>query len=294
MTRGLVVWIVDLCVRRPWWTIALALVVGFACAGYVARHFAIHTDIRDLISADLPWVQRAIRYDKEFPPHGILVILDAPTPEIADQSAITLAESLRADTERFRAVNHPGSGHFFEQNGFLFLPTEELKGVMDGLTRADALLGTLASDPSLRGALDAVSLALFGVERGEVDLDRLTQPLAMAADTVEAALADRPAYFSWRAMAANKPAEPRDSRRFLQIEPVLDFNTLQPGRLSTDAIAHAAPERDDADGEEGDDSGRSFHKAPSWSFCAPWLKPSSAESAESPGRLSSACLQCSG
>src|SRR5207245_10550920 len=102
-------------------------VVGLAVPGYVARHFSIHTAIRDLISADLPWVQRAIRYDKEFPPHGILVILDAPTPEIADQSAITLAESLRADTERFRAVNPPATGHSFTNTGYVILVTQEIK-----------------------------------------------------------------------------------------------------------------------------------------------------------------------
>jgi hopanoid biosynthesis associated RND transporter like protein HpnN len=242
MAKAFVVWLVDLCARRPWWTIVLALTAGLTASGYVARHFAIHTDIRELISPDLPWAQRAAQYEREFPRQDILVVLDAPTPEIADQAAVRLADSLQANSSRFRSVSHPGSGHFFERNGFLFLSTEELKRVTDGLIRADPLLGTLASDPSLRGALNTLTLALFGVERGEINLDQLVDPLSMAADTAEAALAGRPTSFSWRALAADKRLETRDLRRFLQIEPVLDFNALEPGRKATDAVVQAASE----------------------------------------------------
>jgi uncharacterized protein len=64
--------------------------------------------------------------------------------------------------------------------------------------------------------------------------------MTMAADTVEAVLAGRPASFSWRALAAGKPPEPQDLRRFIQVRPVLDFNALQPGRAATEAISRIA------------------------------------------------------
>src|SRR5215471_17893985 len=48
---------------------------------------------------------------------------------------------------------------------------------------------------------------------------------------------------SWRVLASGKPAEPRELRElrgFIQVEPVLDFAALQPGRAATDAIAQLA------------------------------------------------------
>jgi uncharacterized protein len=235
---------VDFCIRRPWWIIALALTLGTGAGMYAARHFAIKTDINDLISPDLPWMQRSLRYMAEFPQHDILVVVDAPTPEIAEQAASELTQALEANPDRFRAVGHPGSGKFFEQNGFLFLPTDEVAQLTDRLTRADALIGTLASDPSLRGILDALSLVFIGVQRGDIKFDDLTRPLTMAADTVETLLANRPASFSWQVLASGNPPQPRDLRRFLQIDPVLDFSALEPGRAATERIAKIASDLD--------------------------------------------------
>jgi uncharacterized protein len=53
-------------------------------------------------------------------------------------------------------------------------------------------------------------------------------------------LAGRPASFSWRVLASGKPAEPSELRRFIEVEPVLDFSALQPGRAATEAIAQTA------------------------------------------------------
>ena len=155
MLKSSIVRIVDLCVRRPWWTIMLALALGVGSGVYAVQHFSIHTDIRDLFSADLPWVQRLARYQNEFPQRDIIVVLDAPTPELVEQATNRLAAALAAHPERFRAVSRPGSGSFFEQNGLLYLSGDAVRQATDGLIRADPVIGTLAGDPSLRGALDA-------------------------------------------------------------------------------------------------------------------------------------------
>jgi hopanoid biosynthesis associated RND transporter like protein HpnN len=244
MTAATVVRLVGLCVRRPCWSILFTLVLAAAATWYTAQHFAIRTDVRDLLSPDLPWAQRAFQYNKDFPERGILIVLDAPTAELAEQAADALADALRAHPEQFRAVSQPGSGSFFEQNGLLFLPTEQVKKAMDGLSQADDLIGTLAGDPSLRGSLDALSLALLGVTRGDIELGDLTRPMTMAADTVEAGLAGRPATFSWLGLASGKPPTPGDLRRFIQVEPVLDFSALEPGRAATDAIVKIASDLD--------------------------------------------------
>jgi len=244
MVKSTIIKVVDFCTGRAWLIIMLALVLGAGSAVYAARNFAIKTDVDNLLSPDLPWAKRASQYLQDFPQRGILVVVDAPTPENAELATDKLAEALRAHPDHFRAVSQPGSGGFFERNGLLFLPTETVMQLTDGLKRADALLGTLAADPSLRGTLDALSLTLIGVQRGELKLDDMTRVLDMASNTLTNVLAGKPASFSWQVLAGGKPAEPRDLRRFIQVEPVLDFTALEPGRAATDAIAKMASDLD--------------------------------------------------
>ena len=240
MLKSAIVRIVDFSTRHPWWVLVLALVLSAGSAVYAVRHFAIKTDINELISDQLPWTQRAKQFMAIFPTREILVVVDAPTPELVEQATIKFAEALQARSDLIHTVRQPQSGSFFERNGLLFLPTEEVRRVADGLTRADALIETLAADPSLRGTLDALSFGVMGVERKELKLDDMTRPMTLAADTLEDVLAGRPASFSWRVLAGGKPAEPRDLRRFVEVEPVLDFSALQPGHLATNAIVQTA------------------------------------------------------
>ena len=234
--------IVGGCIRRPWWVIGLALALAAGCGVYAVQRFAIKTDINALISPDLPWAKRAMQYMREFPQFGIVVVIDAPTSELADQGAAELSRALLAHRERFLTVSQPGGGKFFEQNGLLFLPADELSRLTSGLRQADVLVGALAEDPSLRGILSAMSMVLVGVKRGLIGFDDMARPLAIAADTVEAAAANRPASFSWQALATDRPAIPDDRRRFLLVEPVLDFTALQPGHAATSLISRLASE----------------------------------------------------
>src|SRR5215467_2679241 len=236
MLKLAIVRIVDVCTRYPWWVIAVALILSATSAVYAERHFAIKADINELISPDLPWARRVAQFVDAFPQREILAVIDAPTPELADQAATRLQQALEARPDVFPAVRQPQSGSFFERNGLLYLPTDEVKRVTDWLTRADPLIGTLAADPSLRGTLDALSLGLIGVQRKELTLNDMTRPLTMAGDTVEATLASQPATFSWRILVNSKPAEAHDLQRFIEVQPRLDFGALEPGRAATDAI----------------------------------------------------------
>jgi hopanoid biosynthesis associated RND transporter like protein HpnN len=240
MLRSAVVPITDFCTRHPWYVIALALALSAFCAGYTERHFAIKTDVNELISPDLPWAQRVKGFLGAFPQREILVVVEAPTSELVEQAANRLQRALEANPELFPSVRRPQGGSFFERSGLLYLPTEEVKSVADWLTRADALIGTLAADPSLRGTLDALSLGLAGVQRKEVTLDDMAHAQTMAAEAIEAIVAGRFATFSWQALVSNKPAEPSDLRRLIEVEPRLDFGALEPGRAATDAIRRVA------------------------------------------------------
>jgi hopanoid biosynthesis associated RND transporter like protein HpnN len=232
--------VVDGCILRPWLVLGLAIVFAAASAIYAAERFAIKTDINELISPELPWAKRAIAYMQAFPRFGIIVVIDAPTAELAEQAQTELAQALAVHAERFRTVSQPGGGPFFQKNGLLFMPTEEVARFTGGVRQADALIGALAEDPSLRGTLSAMSMVFVGVKRGLIEFDDMARPLTMAADTVEAAAAGQPASFSWQALANDRPVTPGDRRRFLLVEPVLDFTALQPGHAATALISGLA------------------------------------------------------
>ncbi|HEU0155702.1 MAG TPA: MMPL family transporter, partial [Stellaceae bacterium] len=244
MLRNSIVRLVSLCTRQPWRVIALASVLTIASLIYTAQNFALSTDTKALFPPSLPWAQQAFRYMRAFPQPGIIAVIDAPTAEDAAQASDRLGTALAARTDVIRAIHQPQSGEFFARNGLLYLPKDEVARLSAGLAQAGPVLSSLSADPSLRGALNALSLGLMGVEAGAIPLDELARPMNMAADTASAALADRPASFSWRALASGKAARPGDLRRFIEIEPKLDFKALQPGLAATQAIGQTVRKLD--------------------------------------------------
>jgi hopanoid biosynthesis associated RND transporter like protein HpnN len=240
MLKSGIVGLVSFCTARPLWILVVALILGAGSATYAVQHFALKTDVNDLISQNLPWVQRAAQFRKNFPQQQIVVVVDAPTSEQVEQASAKLLTALHQRPDLFLAASEPGSGRFFEQNGLLFLPDAEVARITGQLSGADTFIATLAGDPRLRGSLNALSLALTGVQYGLVKLDSLVPPMNMASDMIDAVVVDRPASFSWRAVADGKPPAARDLRRFILVQPRLDYDALRPGHEATQAISSIA------------------------------------------------------
>ena len=89
-----------------------ALALAVASTVYAARHFAIKTDVTDLFPPDLPWTQRGFEYARSFPQPDVLVVVDAPTPELAEAATAKLVEALTARRDIIRAVHHPKAASF--------------------------------------------------------------------------------------------------------------------------------------------------------------------------------------
>jgi uncharacterized protein len=246
MLRSTIANIVGACIRFPWLVIAAFVLVGIASGIYAAQNFAINTSVENLISPDLEWRQREIVFEKAFPGRydTIQVVVDAPTPELASQAAAALRQRLEEMPQLFPMVRQPDGGEFFQRNGLLFLPTEQVRQMTEQLEEAGPLITILASDPSLRGLGQALSLGLQGVERGQLKLDNMTRVLTSGADTIDNVLAGRPAHFSWHELINGKPAEPSELRKFIEVRPVLDYTALEPGKAGTDAIRKAAADLD--------------------------------------------------
>ncbi|HVV60662.1 MAG TPA: MMPL family transporter [Pseudolabrys sp.] len=238
--------IVRFCTRFPWFIIGLCLVAAVASAAYSAKHFAINTDINKLISPHLDWRQRELNFEKQFPGHfgSTLVVIDAPTTELASAASAELAHRLSSQTALFHSVDDLSGSEFFARNGLLFRSTKDVQDFTDGLGQAGPLISTLHNDPSLRGLTRALSLGLIGVTNGMLKLDDMVRPLFMAADTVENVLNGRQAVFSWQELLSGKHPAASDLRRFIEVHPVLDYSALEPGRVSSEAIRKAAADLD--------------------------------------------------
>src|SRR5499427_3449449 len=113
MLKLAIVRISDICTRRPWYVIAVALALSAFSAGYTERHFAIKTDVNELISPELPWAQRVKAFLRAFLQREILIMVDAPTPELVEQAANRLQRVLEADPELFLSVRQPQVRSFF-------------------------------------------------------------------------------------------------------------------------------------------------------------------------------------
>jgi len=245
---SIVVSVVRTCTRFATLVVIVALLLAVGASYYAARHFAINTDINKLISPDLDWRKRDNQFEHAFDREKlILAVVEAPTPELASAASKALAAKLTGDTENFESVQPLGSGEFFEKNGLLFLPVEEVGKVAGQLEAAAPLIEIMAGDPSIRGLTGALETGLAGVKRGQVKLDNTERPFNLISQTVEDILNKGTATFSWRELVSDKPLTETDRRAFIEFKPKLDYNALEPGKDATDAIRQAATELNFAD-----------------------------------------------
>ena len=209
----------------------LGLLGALGSGWYAAGHLAIDTNIERMLPTGLPWRAREIALDRAFPQNENLlaVIIDGRTPELADSAAAALAARLQAEPQLFKDVRRPDGGPFFEQNGLLFLPIDELRSISQQMIAAQPLLGSLAQDPSLRGLFAALSLFVRAANSGQMTLDQLGPSLTAIAGALTRVVQSQPESLSWQQMLTGRPARPRDQRRFVLTQPVLDFASLEPG-----------------------------------------------------------------
>jgi hopanoid biosynthesis associated RND transporter like protein HpnN len=238
---SLVVSIVRNCTRFAPLVVIFSLILAIGAGVYTARNFSINTDINKLISPELDWRKRDNQFEQAFDRERlILAVIEAPTPELTSAASKALAEKLAGDTKNFESVQPLGSGEFFEKNGLLFLPAEEVGQLAGQLESAAPLIEIMAGDPSIRGLTGALETGLAGVKRGQVKLDSTERPFNLISQTVENILNKGTATFSWRELVDGKPLTDSDKRAFIEFKPKVDYNALEPGKDATDAIREAA------------------------------------------------------
>jgi len=224
-----------------WPIVLFAIALGFAAMAYAGAHFQMDTNSENLVAPNAAWRENEVRYDRAFPQQNntIEIVVDGATAERADEAAGALAATLAKNHLRFISVRRPDGGPFFAQEGLLLLPLPSVQRTTDALIKAQPFLGGLATDPSLRGIMKTLDTTLLGVSSGQTTLASLDRPITAFAKAIDDVLASKPAFFGWTAMVGGASDLSR-TRRFVEVQPKLDYGALMPGTRASKAIRIAA------------------------------------------------------
>ncbi len=241
--RLLARWVAAVHRHAVWVTVAMVLVT-VALVFYVVGGLGIQGDTGSLFSKDLPFKQIERRYHEAFPMlyENMFVVVDAPTPERAGEAASLLAARLEAEPHRFHRAYLPGGGEFFENHAFLYLATDDLDDLADRLAVAQPYLAELSRDGTLRGLVSLMARGGRAVREGDVGSDQLEALFQRFSEALAARLEGQPFNLSWAEIVADNEFDIDSRRRFLLVQPVLEFNELQPAKKSILAVREIASE----------------------------------------------------
>jgi hopanoid biosynthesis associated RND transporter like protein HpnN len=218
---------------------ALATAASFY---YSAGNLGIRGDTNSLFDPDLPFKQAERRYHEAFPTlyETMFVVVDAATPERAGEAASALAASLSQQPGFFHRAYLPGGGEFFEQHAFLYLDTDELEELADRLAEAQPYLAELSRDGTLRGLASMLARGARALREGDVSGTRLDTIFDRLAESLEAESRGHSLPISWAEVLAAGSFHGDARRRFLVVQPVLDFHDLQPAKRAILRVRESA------------------------------------------------------
>ncbi len=232
--------------RRAPSVVAVALLLTVACGAYLALNARINTDTTDMLNPELPFRKLSKEVGRAFPQFqdNLLVVVEGDTPDLADESALKLAASMRASPELFGRVVDQAGDPFFRRHGLLYKSLEDLGDLGDRLAEAQPFLGALWRDHTLRGLLAMLNLAVEEILKDDPAAApiEIGDALEAISDVIEAQRDGRFKLLSWQDIMTGEVSAPKDRRRFLLIQPALDHASLAPAKKATGEIRRLAAE----------------------------------------------------
>ncbi len=229
------------CIRRRWLVLGAFCLLAVLAARLTASNIAINTDTTDMLSAELPWRVAYTGYQRAFPyfSDSLVVVIDAPTPDLADAATRRLSRALASDTTHFEEVFAPQADRFFREHQFLYLDTAALERLTSDLAGAQALLGRLAEDPGLNGLLALLEdIATADTAAAPA---RLAPVLETIAGTIDAFRDGDTTPMSWQNLLGSESLE-APTRAVFTVKPRIDFNSLLPAESAINAVRETARE----------------------------------------------------
>ena len=222
---------------RPILVLVLVLVTATLALTYTLGHLRINTYPGNMISDALPWRQDKLAFERAFPDFrdSLVLVIDAPSADVAGDAADELADLLETDNQHFEWVFHPAKDPFFRREGLLYLKVPELESRISKLSMMQPFVADVSRDPSLSGTFGILGRALRQQHMEELDLGPLL--LAMS-QTMEAAVEGRHLPLAWGDLLSE--GDGLEGRRVLfEVMPKLEFSSLAPGEEMLGVIREA-------------------------------------------------------
>lgn len=222
------------------WVLLVSLSATALLFLYTVSTLGVSTDTAGMISERLEWRQRYLAYKEDFPQYfeEVVIVIDGQTAELAERARDRLAGRLDRE-ETIRTVYAPGAEEFFRTNGLLYLDAGELRDLSDNLAGVQPFMGRLLDDTTLVGLASVLSDAMDEAAGGEeIDLAPVMLDLAPA---FPAAASGQFYRLSWRGLVNGEEDGGGVHRRFIIVQPEIDFSGIQ-GEKAMDLIRSAAAE----------------------------------------------------
>ena len=233
---------VGMACRFRWLVIALFLGAATYGTWHAVNYLGMNVDTAGMLSRKLDWQLRSDAVSKAFPQFSdnILIVIDAATPDMADDAAKQVIAFMRERPKLFKTIYDPDGLPFFHRNGLLYLNVQELTDLADKLAAAQPVLGSLNQDPSLRGMVDMLNLAFDDLLKGNKPPVDMNDALNRIAAAVEAQAKGEPKPLSWREIMLGRDAKPSELKHLILIQPAVDFSSLLPAGDAVDALREFA------------------------------------------------------
>ncbi|MBI1273250.1 MAG: MMPL family transporter [Alphaproteobacteria bacterium] len=244
MLTTLIVAIVDWCRRFSWPVLLCAITLTGFGVWYTAHHFKMNTDVNTLLASDLGWRINEKELERAFPQHNdlLLIVIEGRNSGEAESAAARLYEKLQQTPSLYHSIKRPDALPFYRQNGLLLLDTAELTETTNQLMQAQPLLGTLAADPSLRGLFGTLSLVLEGIKRGYGNTPQTAAAVGKMTKVIADVTDGKNVTLDWQGLITGDGGSFNSARRFILMQPVLDYTALSPGAEAGKHVREAARE----------------------------------------------------
>lgn len=131
--------------------LAVSLLFSLASVVYTAKNMAFLTGRDDLMPKNTGYHQDYRTWRQEFGDmDDIVIVIESADQEKAARFGTALYQRLSADKQHFHEVFYPYGLEFFQKNGLLFMPADDVQALRENLTRLKPVLKELSSSPSVQ------------------------------------------------------------------------------------------------------------------------------------------------
>lgn len=224
--------------RRAGFVIVAFLIATAGLGLYAVSTLGINSSEIDIFSDDLGVMKLRASYFEKFPElrDPIVIVVDAATPDLAHDSANSLARRLQSEPNLFPNVYQPDGGAFLDEHGLLYLSVPELQDLVDRLSLAQPFLSRLSRDQSVGGLINMLDEAGKAMESGQLEQSMLGPTFDAVTQAIDGYLAGRATPLSWQNLLDGRTSAQKRYRRFLLVRPVVDFNRVQPAESALEAL----------------------------------------------------------